>query len=307
MFKKKKKLETILLEEKIDDFINWYYDKMVKGKYTKIGEYSEPKKMRHLIDRMSIWFEFRYLNDDVDNKLINPDNNFKEEYKKYLKSLSLDEKWMLYDHSYSDIVYTNIKNRVTQPHFHLNSQGYIIIADYIELLNNSKIQFKEDDFVGKHITEVYNYLQELKLDIDLREMKDTIDNYKNFEYMKEEFLNCVMYNIIERGGNRIGPKRGLIFAREFKRDINIPMRYGVDTTDPKLKQFISEYFKLGGSKNLECVDGYFSRDCDNYEFKTVNMKEIIKITKYTEEDEKLQSFINVIQSDEKNKVKKLVK
>lgn len=307
MFKKKKKFETILLDEKIDDFINWYYDNMVKGKYTKIGEYSEPKKMRHLIDRMSIWFELRYLNDNIDDNLINPDNNFNEEYKKYLKSLSLDEKWMLYDHSYSDIVYTNIKRRVTQPHFHLDSNGFVKIADYVELLNNSNIQFKEENFIGKHIKEVYDYLKKLKLDIDLREMKDTIENYENFEYMKQKFLDCVMYNIIERGGNRIGPKRGLIFAREFKRDINIPMKYGVDTSDPKLREFMNVYFKLGGSKTLECIDGYFNRDCDNYPFKTINMKEIIKITKYTEEDEKLQSFVNVIQSDEKNKVKKLVK
>ena len=36
-------------------------------------------------------------------------------------------------------------------------------------------------------------------------------------------LNCVMYRIIERGGNRIGPRRGFLFAKEFGRNIDIPM------------------------------------------------------------------------------------
>lgn len=33
-----------------------------------------------------------------------------------------------------------------------------------------------------------------------------------------------MYRIIERGGNRIGPKRAFLFAKEFGRDIRIPVR-----------------------------------------------------------------------------------
>ena len=33
-------------------------------------------------------------------------------------------------------------------------------------------------------------------------------------------LNCVMYRIIERGGNRIGPRRAFLYAKEFERNID---------------------------------------------------------------------------------------
>ena len=57
-------------------------------------------------------------------------------------------------------------------------------------------------------------------------------------------LDAVMYRIIERGGNRMGPRRGFLFAKEFGRNIDIPMMYGVDYSDPGLRSFIIEYIKL---------------------------------------------------------------
>ena len=34
-------------------------------------------------------------------------------------------------------------------------------------------------------------------------------------------VSDVMYRIIERGGNRMGPRRGFLFAKEFGRNIDI--------------------------------------------------------------------------------------
>ena len=56
-----------------------------------------------------------------------------------------------------------------------------------------------------------------------------------------------MYRIIERGGNRFGPRRAFLFAKEFGRNIDVPMMYGVDTSDPGLRYFMNEYLKAGGN------------------------------------------------------------
>ena len=84
-----------------------------------------------------------------------------------------------------------------------------------------------------------------------------------------------MYRIIERGGNRIGPRRAFLFAKEFNRNIDIPMMYGVDTSDPGLKQFVDEYIKAGGSKDLVCYGNYFSRSSKNEKLETIKVREII--------------------------------
>lgn len=314
MFRKKikkaeKKQEIILLDKKIDEFINWYNINMVKGKYTDIGEYLEPKKMRYLIDRMTSWFELRYPEIEINDKLIET-NTLNDDFKDYLKKLSWEEKWMFYSHGYQDIVYIDKPKGLLylHTHFHLNSKGFVIIADEIEALNTYGIHLKGEDFVGKHIEEVYQILKDLNLSLDLREIDDAINNYKKFKKLKEEFLNCVMYNIIERGGNRIGPRRGLIFAREFKRDISVPMKYGVDLSDPNLREFMDVYFRLGGSKDLECIKEYFLRNCDDYKFDTINLKELTRKINNTEEENKLvQGFVSQIQVKNHNKVKKLVK
>ena len=33
--------------------------------------------------------------------------------------------------------------------------------------------------------------------------------------MRKKVFDAIMYRIIERGGERVGPKRGFLFAKEF--------------------------------------------------------------------------------------------
>ena len=145
-----------------------------------------------------------------------------------------------------------------------------------------------------------------------------IQNYDNWIYQKEEMLNCVMYRIIIRGGNRIGPRRAFLFAKEFERNIDIPMAYGVDYSDPGLRLFINEYIKSGGKKELLCYNRYFSRASKYEKLNTVTIGELIKnqwnnaTTKYTPEEDVLhQRLVNVLASQvnqevvSKEEVKKL--
>ena len=81
------------------------------------------------------------------------------------------------------------------------------------------------------------------------------------------------------------------------------MMYGVDYSDPGLRRFINEYIKAGGSKDLVCYVGYFSRASKNEKMSTVSVQEMIKtiydncVTKYTpEETELYQRMVNVLAS-----------
>lgn len=109
----------------------------------------------------------------------------------------------------------------------------------------------------------------------------------------EEILNCAMYRIIERGGNRIGPKRAFLFAKEFGRDISIPMMYAIDYSDPGLRLFINEYIKAGGSKDLECLVGYFSKVSKDEPLEKVSIQKLLLMLPnnttsfYTEEEKEL--------------------
>ena len=58
------------LDDKIDEFIIWYYENMVKGVYTKIGEFHSPREMRDLIEKIAVWYELRYPKYEI-NRLMN--------------------------------------------------------------------------------------------------------------------------------------------------------------------------------------------------------------------------------------------
>ena len=44
----------IVLDDKVDKFIEWYYQNEVKGKQTDIGEYSSPIEMRNFIETLAV-------------------------------------------------------------------------------------------------------------------------------------------------------------------------------------------------------------------------------------------------------------
>lgn len=41
----------VALNDKVDEFINWYFENMVRGHYTDIGEYHQPVEMRNFIEK----------------------------------------------------------------------------------------------------------------------------------------------------------------------------------------------------------------------------------------------------------------
>lgn len=103
----------------------------------------------------------------------------------------------------------------------------------------------------------------------------------------------------------------IFLAKEFRRNIDIPMMYAVDRSDPGLRLFMNEYIKSGGSKDLECYVGYFSRASKKEKLDTISVQDLIltqnnnAATFYTpEEDELHQRLVNAIASQVDNELVK---
>ena len=295
------------LDVKINNFINWYLKNMVKGHCDDIRKSQKSNNMRKFIEKMAVWYELRYPDYKI-NKLISMSSQEAIEINDNIKVLGWDEfvfianeRAYLSNPEYPK--YYNLKN--VDARLELTSTG---IIQNSEELNSLKLRLSDDErrtidkeFKGKHIEELVKFLKERATNSDVyKDLEEIITNYNNQLYQKEEMLNCVMYRIIERGGNRIGPRRALLFAKEFGRNIDIPMMYGIDYSDPGLRKFIIEYIKAGGSKDLICYIGYFSMR-QSQKIDTVTIDELLKtlsnddITKYTPEETELhQRMVNAL-------------
>ena len=348
-FKKNKQDENInkqeVLDDKVDEFINWYFENMVKGHYTDIGEYHEPIEMRNTIEKMAVWYELIYPDyevnklmhccgmEDIDvnevmfqnNKYVNDmlgndnDINYLDWNKLYNKevfinSLPWEERLILKEPRYYDICYLEPGKMA---HLHLSNTGYVDISEFVFEYSDGVI--KDEELVGLHLTKVLELIRERGVILSRNnEIDKILKNVYKQVYRKEEFLNCVMYRIIERGGNRIGPRRAFLFAKEFNRNIDIPIKFGIDLSDPGLRSFINEYIKLGGNNDLVCYQNYFFRASKYEECSEVTVDEILKIHGYDaskfyspEEDKLHQKLVNVLANGleqkkiEEQKVKKL--
>lgn len=276
--------EVVDLKEKVDMFIYWYYRNMVSGKYTIRGLVDKPIEMRNFIEKMAVWYELRYPSyeinrlmpgsdqenskiDDImfkDNVYLNEtlgvDNDAKDlkwskfyDFNTFFKSLPSEEAYLLTEPTYPNHVYLG-----ESCYLYLDSYGYIQKSEGLSEYTDQIMG--EDDLECLHIKDAVKLLNGININLDKdSNVMNTIEYFDKRKYQLEKMLDAVMYRIIERGGTRIGPRRGLIFAKEFKRNIDIPMMYGIDTSDPGLENFINEYINAGGNENLVCYENYFNR------------------------------------------------
>ena len=313
--------DTYDLNDKVEEFIEWYKNNMVKGLYTDIGEYHLPNEMRNFIEKIAVWYELRYPNDKVNliiesnEKLKSIENIIKQNNKQtnqeteiysiksFYDALSNEEKFYLSQPNYRSIVYW--KGVLCSAHLHLSKNGTVEMSECMDTVIPG---ISNEDLEGKNIKEVVKIIKEKGIIIPKdSELTKAIQDYNKLNYQKEDILNCAMYRIIERGGNRIGPKRAFLFAKEFGRDISIPMMYAIDYSDPDLRLFINEYIKAGGSKDLECLVGYFLKVSKDEPLEKVSIQELIltlpnnTTSFYTEEENELHQ--RLIHSLKKAKIK----
>lgn len=310
-----------VLDDKVDAIIKWYKENMVKDNYIYVEKNSKPIEFRNLIEKMAVWYEFRYpdyevsrilfsLNQEklVDNNMFNDNLYINEEcdefsearildwdkfynFDAFLKLLSINERYYFRKYQYPSIVYFSLKTRGR--HLHLDENGIVEMDEF---------SFKGKNCEGKHIKEVVGEAKEKGIEFpEDSEMIQTIKDAENKEKLRDKLLNAVMYRIIERGGNRIGAYRAYLFAKEFKRNLDIPLMYGIDLSDPNLRLFINRYLKDGGNSNLKCYIGYGSRKNKYESLLTISINLLLKMTPhnakdfYTPEEKELgQKLVNIL-------------
>ena len=188
----------------------------------------------------------------------------------FIKALPSSEKVYLSKPSYWGAVYLYPNKGAL---LHLTRNGYVEDSENFTTVTNGKINDRE--LIGMHLKEVYSLLIERGIRIPKdNEIAKTIDAADRKVYFKEELLNSIMYKIIERGGNIIGPRRGYLFAKEFNRNLDIPMMYGASTYDSKNVDFANQYLDDGGNSDLECYNNYFFKN-DRDNVKVVTVEDII--------------------------------
>lgn len=323
--------DTIDLDKKVDIFIDWFYENRVKGKYTEIGEYHEPITVRNFIEKMAVWYELRYPDcyinkimpgsstsrKDINNIMFNNNSYIKELFDveddinyldwssfynahSFISGLPWEEKYLLMKPRYNTIIY--LSNDHMDSRLYSTNNGFVYDAMGIYEFSDGKLDNR--DIINNRVEKVLDIFRENDIEIDdSNDLIRNINNAKIQKESKERLLDSVMYRIISRGGTRMGSRRAFLFAKEFNRDIDIAMKYGVDRSDPGLRLFINEYIKAGGHKDLECYLGYFSRLNHEEELKTITIEELIKKQSnnaavfYTpEEDELHQRLVNVLDS-----------
>lgn len=334
-------VRNISLDAKVDDYIDWNYENMVKGHYTDIGEYWVPIELRNFIEKMAVWYELRYPDYEInrimhcagqegikvsdvmfnDNSYINDLFDEKSDVRNidwdefynthaFIKSLPWEERYRFQRARYKDLVYLDPNYTLHSPmeverktaHLHLTPNGFVREAEGVDCY--SKFKVTNEELKGKHVKEVIKLLKEKGITLpNDNELESEINNVEKFIKEKEGMLDAVMYRIIERGGNRMGPRRGFLFAKEFGRNIDIPMMYAIDRSDPGLRLFINEYIKAGGSKDLVCYIGYFSRTNKTKKLDKITIQDLIltqnnnAATFYTPEETELhQRMVNAISS-----------
>ena len=324
-------ITPISLDNKVDEFIDWYFKNMVKGNYTDIGEYHFPRKMRDLIEKIAVWYELRYPSYEINrlmpgsgqeqinvndvmfrnnpyvNELLDENSDAKEldwddfyNTNVFMKSLPWEERCYFTKPRYRNIVYLNPNSRVA--HLHLTKNGFVEKAEDITGFTKSAI--KDEELTGLNVRDIVKLFKDKGIELpENNELEKAIKEADKWIRQKEGILDCAMYRIIERGGNRIGPRRAFLFAKEFGRSIDIPMMYAVDYSDPGLRLFMNEYIKAGGSKDLKCYVGYFSRTSKNEKVYTTTIQDLIltqnnnAATFYTPEEHELhQRIVNAIAS-----------
>lgn len=219
---------------------------------------------------------------------------YQDATKEFILSLSEREK-SFFGISSDSIAYLDQERK--HAHLHISQNGIVIQSEYMNTFTLGAV--KDEELEGLHIRQVYELFQKIGLELPKScEIERVMRSIETKEMLREGMLDCVMYRIIERGGNRIGPRRAFLFAREFRRNIDIPMMYAADTSDPNLREFINEYLKAGGHTDLTCYENYFCRASKWDQVSKITVAELLSIKQsFTKEEQELhERLVNVLAS-----------
>ena len=250
------------LDGKVECYLNWYkknVDKNVEG-------------IKNIIDKVSSWYEMRYSNDSIDPKYNREENCYQNDWAEvmdftnFFSLLTLGEQILLLKPRFPSIV--DITSNGFQ-HFHVDGDG--TITDASEVFIDSRATTGENMFEGHNLREVEsivlnNNLKNFKLD----GIKSVIASFNKKDIIYNGLFDAINARIISRGGDYYGPKRGMLFAKEFNRPIELSIQYGVEHQD-----LVEDYLTNGGREDVICHLGYFSKEG----IKSIPLSELYSIDK----------------------------
>lgn len=114
----------------------------------------------------------------------------------------------------------------------------------------------------KLLLEIFNMNS---LNANLKEVlsKDEYEKFIKDDAYRREILYLALLQIINQGGKTYGAEYGLVYAKTFNFDLSTPLHYASydeGMNDPRLKEYINTYLKLGGSKNVYWLPSYYSEN-----------------------------------------------
>lgn len=136
-----------------------------------------------------------------------------------------------------------------------------ITLNSIEHLSNIK---------GKNIDEAIQILKEHGYELEKND-RSFLEYYNSKKENSCKILEAVMYSLMKSGGRYAGPRRALLFAKDFHLNMDIPMSYGIIMDDEDTLYLIDEYLKNGGSEDLTCYVESFRKAK-----KIMSLKDIIE-------------------------------
>lgn len=236
-----------LPRKKIDDFLRWYAT-FLPSWNEKIKVEEEVKSMMNFIEKVAVWYELRYPNFTIFGNTEGLVNDWESnltmfEENPYIKDL-LGEDSVVNDLDWSEFYNTKSfinnlcfkeKDYFVRPSY----EKYRLINGYhLELSKTGRVlsfdgldhyKLKKNEVNGKYVKEVVALLKEKEIISPTgNEIDKEIQIYEGKKERKSKMLDAIMYRIIERGDTySIGARRGLLFAKEFKLDLLIPITYEI--------------------------------------------------------------------------------
>ena len=275
--------ESIDLNDKVERFISDYRTSL--SGITESDITSLTNEMRNFIEKMAVWYELRYPNSAIKNMATGNNFDMEEAYSRenFIKLLSEEEKDYLRLPRYPMSVnithsYLASYKLALSPKGHIEEVDFASVFGIVKLQNNVLIKScaRVGEIIGLKIEDAISLLESrgLKFTTEDSVICDILKHDKEVK-MREEMLNAVMYRIIERGGAFYGPRRAFMFAKEFNRNIEIPMKYGIETLNYADRELIQEYAKAGGNPDIECYMGYFENAGNRADLETKSIREIL--------------------------------
>lgn len=250
-----------------------------------------------LVNKMTDWFQTRYpdeyiaaffeksnevdtINDFVFKNTKKPDMDWNDIYntKVFLNLLEPRLKQYLDRPKYKKNIFAG---KYSTEVMDISGNGIIMFANIFYEYEGKHIKVLYSDIINNKITNEYiNKCQGLNEDEEynvkiIEDLKSQIlkatCEYEQAVKAKNVMFDAVMYNLMNYWNFQNGCCRALLFAEEFKRNIDLPLIYGLGYDKNQNRAFVNYYLMLGGNPDLMCYEDY-----DRAKFDKISLKEFMK-------------------------------